>query len=136
MPEQEPLVCWRCGAALTDVPVPVSRQAYCPQCRADLHVCRMCEEYDPKLADQCRAELDDVPHQKERANFCDHFSAAANAYRPEDSSKADAARAQLESLFGAAPPGDARQPGESKADAARRQLQDLFGDPKRDDDKP
>ena len=86
----------------------------------------MCSEFDQKLADQCRAELDDVPHEKQRANFCDHFSPSANAYVVVDDSKSRAARAELEALFGvendAAPGAD-----ESKADVARRELEALFG---------
>ncbi|MEM7293913.1 MAG: hypothetical protein AAF420_11040 [Pseudomonadota bacterium] len=87
----------------------------------------MCDEYDIKLADKCRAELDDIPHEKERANFCDHFSPSADAYQPEDTSKADQARAELNALFGVSDDGISRQAGESKSDAARRELEALFG---------
>ncbi|MDH3452692.1 MAG: hypothetical protein OEN20_09740 [Gammaproteobacteria bacterium] len=126
MSSAEPLLCWNCGSGLESIPVPVSRLAYCPECRADLHVCRMCKEFDQKLADQCRAELDDVPHEKQRANFCDHFSPSASAYAVVDDSQARAARAELDALFGVqSAPGPAA--GESKADAARRELEALFG---------
>jgi len=37
---------------------------------------------------------------KIRANFCDYFHPTPAAYRPEGTSAADRARAQLESLFG------------------------------------
>lgn len=126
MSDDQPLLCWNCGDALDTIPVPISRQAYCPDCRADLHVCRMCKEFDKKLADQCRAELDDVPHEKTRANFCDHFTASPNAYVVVDDSDARAARAELESLFGVQS-GGGPAPGESKADVARRELESLFG---------
>ena len=121
----EPLLCWNCGGGLESIPVPISRQAFCPACRADLHVCRMCREFDRKLADQCRAGLDDVPHEKQRANFCDHFSPSANAYEVVDDSEARAARTQLEALFGV--DSDHAPAAESKADAARRELESLFG---------
>ncbi len=127
MTNEVTLLCWRCGTALESIPVPLSRLAYCPQCRADLHVCRMCREFDTKLADQCRAELDDVPHEKERANFCDHFSASSTAYVADDDSKARAARAELDALFGVDSGSPAPRPGESKSDAARRELESLFG---------
>ncbi len=126
MSKDDLLLCWNCGGGLDTIPIPISRQAFCPECRADLHVCRMCVEFDQKLADQCRAELDDVPHEKQRANFCDHFSPSPDAYVVVDDSKARAARAELEALFGEqSDPAPAA--GESKADAARRELEALFG---------
>ncbi|MDH3713799.1 MAG: hypothetical protein OET44_08150 [Gammaproteobacteria bacterium] len=127
MSNDEPLLCWNCGGGLESIPVPVSRTAYCPGCRADLHVCRMCKEFDKKLADQCRAELEDVPHEKQRANFCDYFSPSPNAYVVDDDSQARAARAELDALFGVESGGAGQAPGESKADAARRELEALFG---------
>lgn len=128
MQDDETLPCWRCGAALETVPLPISRQAYCPACRADLHVCRMCAEFDPRVARQCRTDLDDVPHEKERANFCELFTPAAT-YRVADDSGARKARAELEALFGL--PGEQPASGESKSEAARRELEGLFGiDPK------
>lgn len=127
MSSDEPLLCWNCGSALESIPVPVNRLAYCPECRADLRVCRMCKEFDAKLADQCRAELDDVPHDKERANFCDHFTPSPNAHVAVDDSKARAARAELDALFGVESDDTGPAPGESKADAARRELESLFG---------
>ncbi len=126
MSSDELLLCWNCGGDLENIPVPVNRLAYCPKCRADVRVCRMCKEFDPKLAEQCRAELDDVPHEKERANFCDHFSPSPNAYVAVDDSKARAARAELDALFGVESD-TGQQPGESKADTAKRELEALFG---------
>jgi len=37
---------------------------------------------------------------KVRANFCDYFCPTPAAYRPEETSAADRARAQLEAMFG------------------------------------
>ena len=127
MSADEPLACWNCGGALESIPVPVSRLAYCSHCRADLHVCRMCKEFDAKLADQCRAELDDVPHEKQRANFCDYFTPSPNAYVVADDSEARAARAELNALFGEQGEDAGTRPGESKADVAKRELEALFG---------
>ena len=87
----------------------------------------MCVEFDTKLANKCRAELDDIPHEKERANFCDHFTPSALAYQPEDTSASDRARADLNALFDESGDNNPRQPGESKSDAARRELEALFG---------
>jgi hypothetical protein len=115
------LVCWKCGASVTELPLPLSRLAECPKCRAYLHACRLCEFYDPRLTDQCREERAEEVLDKEHANFCDWFKPRPNAYRPPDKGKTQAAKSQLDALFGGqAAPGD-------KTDAARDRLDDLFG---------
>jgi hypothetical protein len=127
----EDLVCWRCGRAVEDEPLPLSRRAECKGCRAELHVCRMCVHFDPRIATQCREDRAEDVTDKEHANFCDWFKPRPDAYRPPDEAKADAARAGLEALFGADP--------ESGADpepknAAREELERLFGLDKKTDD--
>ena len=52
------LSCWRCGAALAKLTLPLSRLDECPSCSMPLHVCRMCVHYDPAVARQCREVLD------------------------------------------------------------------------------
>ena len=47
----------------------------CLHCDQDLHVCKNCEFYDPKVYNECRETAADVVREKERANFCDFFSA-------------------------------------------------------------
>lgn len=95
----ETLVCWRCGAPLVDIPLPFGRTAECLRCRAELHVCRMCEFFDPAVAQSCGEPIADEVKEKERANYCDYFRPFPDAYRPSDNAEADAARAQLEALF-------------------------------------
>ena len=94
------LVCWKCGAALAALSLPLRRLEECPQCRAELHVCRMCVEYDTSIAKHCREPTADEVQDKTRANFCDHFKPRAAAYTPPNTAEVDAARAQLERLFG------------------------------------
>jgi hypothetical protein len=48
------LVCWKCGASLADYSLPLRRLEECRACRAQLHVCRMCVEYDTHYAKHCR----------------------------------------------------------------------------------
>lgn len=123
-------VCWKCGAPLEDIPLPLSRQAQCRRCAAELHVCRMCTSYDPRVAGQCSEDRAEDVTDKERANFCDYFILRPDAYEPRDERKAREARAQLEALFGLGAPGQDRAQGEgprSKADAARAELERLFG---------
>lgn len=93
------LSCWRCGTSLVEVPLPLSRREECPKCRAELHVCRMCVHYAPRLLRAC--DEDDAPdvRDKQTANFCDYYRPSASAF---DASKADAdaaARAELAKLF-------------------------------------
>ena len=119
--------CWRCGAALNDLLMPLARAETCPSCDADLHVCRMCIYFDRSVANQCREPVADPVKEKERSNFCGYLSLNPNAYQANDTAAQERAQAQLAELFGdsdstttpAANPADA-------ADQARRQFDDLF----------
>ena len=116
------LVCWRCGTALSDLPVPLARLAECGNCRTELHVCRMCAYYDTSVAKSCREPVADEVNDKERANFCGYFTARPRAYAPGNERPAGAAQAALDALFGAPAP----DPGEDAGAAARRELEALF----------
>lgn len=94
------LVCWKCGASLAPLTLPLRRLEQCPQCHAELHVCRLCVEYDPHVAQQCREPIAEEVRDKQRANFCDLFKPRPRAYVPPDTASADRARAELEQLFG------------------------------------
>lgn len=98
----EALACWRCGAPIADQPLPLSRVAECRDCRADLHVCRMCEFYDTRVAKACREPVAEEVREKERSNFCGYFKAKPGAYKPRDDAVAREARARLDALFGLA----------------------------------
>ena len=92
--------CWKCGASLAALSLPFGRTERCKACGADLHVCRLCGRYDPRAYQQCREPTVEVVRDKERANFCDHYQPVAGAWRGGTSAAADAARAQLDKLFG------------------------------------
>jgi hypothetical protein len=94
------LRCWKCGASLAEYSLPLRRLEECRACNAELHVCRMCEFYDTSKAKHCREPIADEVKDKQRANFCDYFKPTSAAYRPEATSAADKARADLEALFG------------------------------------
>ena len=113
------LVCWKCGASLAVMPLPLSRLAECPKCRAYLHACRLCEFYDPCLADKCSEERAEEVRDKEGANFCDWFKPRANAHRPPDHARTQAAKARLDDLFGGAAADD-------RSSAARDKLDEIF----------
>jgi hypothetical protein len=113
------LVCWRCGAALGDLPLPLPRRAECRNCRTELHVCRMCEFYDRSVARSCREPVADEVQDKERANFCGYFTPRPRAHVPGNEREAGTERAALDALFGGPAPLD-------QAPAAKQDLEDLF----------
>lgn len=122
----EVLVCWKCGAALDGLPLPLGRREECPACGSDLHVCRMCRFYDTGVSRACREPVAEEVKDKFRSNFCGYFQARPGAYTPVNDAPSRAARAQLDALFG----GDAgeRTAGSaSDADTAREALEKLFG---------
>lgn len=123
---QQP-VCWKCGASMADLPMPLSRTAVCTVCNADLHVCKLCEFYDTSVSNSCREPIADHVKDKERANFCDYFQPRANAYIARDQSNTANARTQLDALFGDTPV-DNEDSGEamSAEEIARAQLEALF----------
>lgn len=96
--------CWRCGGSLSGIPVPFVRLAQCRACSADLHVCRMCRFYNPVLTTRCDHEMAEPAREIDIANFCHYFRPRYDAFIPKEKSRSDAARAQLEAIFGTATP--------------------------------
>ena len=94
------LVCWKCGTALAALSLPLRRLDECPKCRAELHVCKLCVEYDTRVAKHCREPTAEEVREKERANFCDFFKPRARAYVAPNTAAVDNARAELDKLFG------------------------------------
>ncbi len=94
------LDCWKCGAPLAGMPLPVGRSEYCRACRAEIHVCRMCRFYDLSKAKHCAEPVAEPVQSKERANFCGYFEAVAGRFRPSDNA-ANSARTALDALFAA-----------------------------------
>ena len=92
--------CFRCGASLTAMSLPLSRQDECPECSVYLHVCRMCKDYDPSVPRQCREDGAEDVTEKDRVNFCDWFSPSEAAFDPGGKAQADIAKQSLDALFG------------------------------------
>lgn len=116
-------VCWKCGASIEELPLPLARLAECPACHTDLHICKMCRFYATGIAKSCREPIAEEVKEKERSNFCDYFQLLTDAHKPQDSAESDASKAQLNALFGLdSEPSDNR----SAADAAKEQLEQLF----------
>lgn len=117
----EELHCWRCGASLVELTPPIDRRDECPACRAQLHVCKFCEFFDRRVANQCREPVADEVKDKERANFCGYFKPNPKAYTPVDGMASGRAKAGLDALFG----GD--DSSSSAPSSARDKLEELFG---------
>ena len=123
------LQCWKCGEKLEDIILPFSRREECRHCNADQHVCRLCTQFDPQVADACHEDRADFVLDKERANFCDYFKPKANAFIATNSNDEQTARAQLDELFGEQRDAELKQDSSlSESERALRQLNDLFDD--------
>ena len=123
------VVCWNCGCSLKDIPRPISRHANCPECFEDLHCCRLCVHFAPRLTAQCDDDRADPPIQKENANFCEFFRPLLDAYEDARGSRRDSARQRLDSLFGGdagETPADSANAVTSSEDKARAELEALF----------
>jgi hypothetical protein len=119
------LLCWKCGAALAELPLPLSRLAECPACQAYQHVCCLCLHFARSVPKQCREQDAEEVKEKERPNFCDYFKPNSGAYKGRDA-KTQAAKITLDTLFGGS-----AEPKPDPAAAARGKLADLFGKDKK-----
>lgn len=120
----ETLKCYKCGTSLAALSLPLRRLDECPQCRRELHVCCMCQSYDPRVPKGCSE--DDAPEvrEKERANFCDYFKPSANAYTPGGLDAERAAQAELDALFGDGD--DPSSPGSAEHSGGWSEAENLF----------
>lgn len=137
------LICWNCGAALPDVPLPVGRGEECPKCVSSIRACRMCRFYDPDASNDCRETMADVVADKEAANTCDYFSPSMPE-QARDDDEARQAQAKLDAVFGKDTAGTGegatdggglageaesmKDKGETEAEAARRKLDAVFSE--------
>ena len=116
----EELACYRCGASLAALSLPLSRRDGCPQCAVHLHVCRMCVFFAPYVPKQCREDDAEEVRDKESANFCDWFEPAVGAFDSQRAAAAHRAGSELAALFG-----DGDDTGASSDDLTRA-AEDLF----------
>jgi hypothetical protein len=107
------LLCYRCGADLSRLTLPVARLDLCPECSVELHVCRMCTYFAPSLPRGCTEDDAEEVHEKARANFCDYFRASYDAYDGKMRREEQRARGDLAALFG-----DDSGTGESSGESA------------------
>ena len=94
------LACFRCGASLAALSLPLSRRDECPACAIHLHVCRMCEFFDAAVPKQCREDDAEEVYEKEKANFCEWLKPSGAAFDPAQAAIAARAGSELSALFG------------------------------------
>lgn len=112
--------CFRCGATLEKLSLPLSQRDECPQCSIHLHVCRMCVFFDASVARQCREDDAEEVHDKEKMNFCEWFKPRQDAFDPARAEQAARAGSALEALFGGA------QAADPDIDPLKQRAEDLF----------
>lgn len=122
------LQCWKCGEPLDYLLLPLSRTATCKNCGAHIHVCKMCEFYNPHIAKSCKEPVALEVKDKQRANFCDYLQLKPNAYIPQNTEQQSKAKSELDALFGLnTEQEDGVEQDASQADKSRQALDDLFG---------
>jgi hypothetical protein len=93
------ICCYRCGASLASLSLPLSRQDECPDCSVYLHVCKMCRHFDPRVPRQCREDGAEDVTDKDRLNFCDWFVPSDSAFDAGRKDEEDQAKSALDALF-------------------------------------
>lgn len=93
------MFCFHCGTQLeASGSGNFGRSETCPKCDSDVHVCLNCQHYDEQSYNQCREPQADRVLDKDRRNFCDYFSPAAQI-RPRVADNKQDARKKLDDLF-------------------------------------
>jgi hypothetical protein len=70
------LKCFKCGQELSFTDR-VGLREECGKCRSDVHVCKNCKFYDPKVYNECKEPQAEVVMEKDRANRCEYFQAGS-----------------------------------------------------------
>jgi hypothetical protein len=89
------LKCFSCGVDIS-FSDKVGLRDECLKCRSDVHVCKNCDFYDPKVYNECRETQAEVVREKDRRNHCDYFQPGKGAGGVD---KAAQLRAAAEALF-------------------------------------
>ena len=79
--------------------LPLRRLDVCKACNAELHVCKICVEYDTSYAKHCKEPTAEEVRKKEEANFCDHFKPRAKAFVGRDDADLARVKSALDALF-------------------------------------
>src|ERR1700731_3095848 len=89
----------RWGRSLSARSRPLRRLDFCKASNAELHVCKLCVEYDVSYAKHCKEPTAEEVRKKDEANFCDHFKPKAGAYVAKDTAELARSKSALDDLF-------------------------------------
>jgi len=81
------LVCFHCQKEVPLLGL-VGRRDECPFCRADMHACKNCQHYDRASYNECKEPQAERVLEKDRSNYCDHFTPGAGLSASDDKEKA------------------------------------------------
>jgi len=112
--------------SVSEEPLPLSTYAECRPCRAQLHCCRQCQHYNPRLRVDCDEPRAESHSEREKANFCDWFKLRREFVQPGEKAPSVDYQAKLNTLFGT-DAGVTETPSNSHT-----QLDDLFTAPSDD----
>ena len=118
--------CWQCGKTVTDQLLPLSTYAECRHCRAQLHCCRQCQHFNPRVRADCDEPRAESYSEREKANFCDWHKLRREFVEPSEKAPSVDHQTELNTLFGAN-----AGVAETSSDS-RTQLDDLFTAPSDD----
>ncbi len=91
----------RCGACGELLPIATSSLEQCPSCRAAIHACRQCANFDTSQRFQCTQPIPERIEDKATRNDCASFSLRVSVEKnasPDGKSAADIRRA-FDNLF-------------------------------------
>ena len=91
------LKCFSCHKDL-EYPEKVGFRAECSHCGEDVHCCRNCRFYDPKVYNECKETSAEVVREKHRANYCEFFQPTESVTGSAGTAKDDLLK-QAEALF-------------------------------------
>ena len=112
--------CWQCGTTVTDQPLPLSTYAECRHCRAQLHCCRQCQHFNPRLRADCDEPRAESHSEREKANFCDWLKLRREFVEPGEEAPSVDHQTELKTLFGTNAGATETLPD------SRTELEDLF----------
>ena len=76
------------------------RSEECPHCQRDIHSCRQCRFFDPKVRNECREPRAELQRDKAAAKFCEWFEFQGGAGQVgEEHTAAEDAKKKLKDLF-------------------------------------
>lgn len=95
--------CAQCGVVLPALGEPT----HCPQCKAPLHTCKQCANFDPASRFECRRAVPERIAKKDALNNCAFYTISVRVERetttgvssPAGSGRVEDARRAFENLF-------------------------------------